>query len=37
MRIPVEGDHDSVVMATAIPEGSRPAFRWHRDRDSGAW
>jgi hypothetical protein len=37
MRIPVEGDHDSVVMATGIPERLRPTFRWHRDRDSGAW
>lgn len=36
MRIPVESDHDSVVIATAIPERWRPAFRWERDRDSGA-
>jgi len=27
MRIPEEGDHDSVVMATGIPLASRPRFR----------
>ena len=27
LRIPEEGDHDSVVMATGIPLASRPRFR----------
>ena len=36
LRIPVEADRDSAVMPTAVPVGSRPAFRHEADRDSGA-
>lgn len=36
LRIPDEADHDSALMATAIPFACRPAFRYEADRDSGA-
>jgi len=36
LRIPLESDHDSAVMPTAVPLASRPAFRSEADRDSGA-